>query len=85
MTDDIIMCEAYIIPAGMGLILKKGTWHDFPVCKAEIAAKLRSSAHRAVQPTHCHLEILQDRFWKVPEWRFWAPGLENEVLNILER
>lgn len=47
MTDDIIMCEAYIIPAGMGLILKKGTWHDFPVCKAEIAAKLRSSAHRA--------------------------------------
>jgi len=23
--------KAYIIPAGMGLILKKGTWHDFPV------------------------------------------------------
>ena len=23
--------RAYIIPAGMGLILKKGTWHDFPV------------------------------------------------------
>merc|ERR550525_450233 len=23
--------EAVIIPPGMGLILKKGTWHDFPV------------------------------------------------------
>jgi peptidoglycan/xylan/chitin deacetylase (PgdA/CDA1 family) len=23
--------KAYIIPAGFGLILKKGTWHDFPV------------------------------------------------------
>mmetsp|Transcript_10752 Transcript_10752/g.28455 ORF Transcript_10752/g.28455 Transcript_10752/m.28455 type:complete len:510 (+) Transcript_10752:50-1579(+) len=23
--------KAYILPAGMGIILKKGTWHDFPV------------------------------------------------------
>ena len=28
--------KAYIIPAGMGLILKKGTWHDFPVFKPQV-------------------------------------------------
>ena len=31
--------KAYIIPAGMGLILKKGTWHDFPVsCGPPVSA-----------------------------------------------
>eukprot|EP00438_Fugacium_kawagutii_P025302 Skav210356 [mRNA] locus=scaffold1491:100297:105801:+ [translate_table: standard] len=31
--------KAYIIPAGMGLILRKGTWHDFPVsCGPPVSA-----------------------------------------------
>jgi len=31
--------KAYIIPAGFGLILKKGTWHDFPVsCGPPVSA-----------------------------------------------
>eukprot|EP00933_Yihiella_yeosuensis_P074518 TRINITY_DN83475_c0_g1_i1.p1 TRINITY_DN83475_c0_g1~~TRINITY_DN83475_c0_g1_i1.p1 ORF type:complete len:510 (+),score=102.21 TRINITY_DN83475_c0_g1_i1:114-1643(+) len=32
-------CKAYIIPAGFGLILRKGTWHDFPVsCGPPVSA-----------------------------------------------
>ncbi|CAE8686885.1 unnamed protein product, partial [Polarella glacialis] len=31
--------KAYIIPAGMGLIIKQGTWHDFPVsCGPPVSA-----------------------------------------------
>ena len=35
------MCtpKAFIIPAGMGIIIKKGTWHDFPVsCGPPVSA-----------------------------------------------
>ncbi|CAJ1337040.1 unnamed protein product [Effrenium voratum] len=70
--------QAYIIPAGMGLILKKGTWHDFPVLRAT-GVRVHPEHGRGGQSV-ARTELFQQFQW-LPPWRLCRrldlPGVAN--------